>query len=173
MRRVQGPIASECCWLLSPCTSAEPFPPTTQDFFHFFQAFRVSLIPAARACLLLLPMHMWKNAAGGSLCLQFGYLATPQPNHRLTSGCDLGEKLPLNLLCTCRGSDSLCFLSCCGQNCPVIKNKPPGNIHKLWYLKIWNKSTVQVQLILPQGRWWARWFPETPVNSFFYGLLVS
>lgn len=83
--------------------------------------------------------------------VQFDLLSISQPNPTPISRGDLGKQ-PLNLLCTCKGSYSLCFLSCCEWNCPAIKTKTPENIHRLWYLKIQNKFTVQLHLILLQSR---------------------
>lgn len=105
--------------------------------------------------------------------VQFELLAISQSNPTPISRWDLGEQLPLNLLCACKSSDSFGFLSCYGWNCPVIKTKTPGNICRLWYLKIQNKSTVQLQLILLQSRWWTSWFPEASDNSMFCGQITS
>lgn len=105
--------------------------------------------------------------------VQFDLLVISQPDPTPISMWDCGEQLPLNLLCTCKGSDSLCFLSCYEWNCPAIKIKTPGNIHRLWCLKIHYKSTVQLQLILLQSRWWTSWFREASDNSLFCGQIVS
>lgn len=89
----------------------------TQDTFHFLQAFRTSLSQSQFASLAC--AHV-RNTAGGALALRFVLLATPTP------GWDPGKRLPLNLLCACRGSELCCLSSCCGQNCPVTKTKPLG-----------------------------------------------